>query len=281
MERDLTEMLEEWPFEAGKISVRVIEGKDGEPRIQVRLDLGLLQMHVSGRPDGKRPEGYDSLLDYHESHIDQLQMDELQNMESASEPQTDAELETFIDSDEEEEEDSTIPRFLTGEECKALREEAQQYYHRYIALLVLEDYEAVVRDTSRNLRVLDLFRDYALDEEDRHAMEGHRPYIMMMRARSLASLAMKAEENKAAIFAIDEGLESLKQYYDSLEHPELYEESGEVQMLRDMRDALVPKLPVSQKAELRQRLDAAIASENFELAAILRDEIRMLGGDAS
>tara|TARA_E500000318_G_scaffold86482_3_gene82958 strand:- start:5175 stop:6020 length:846 start_codon:yes stop_codon:yes gene_type:complete len=281
MERDLTEMLEEWPFEAGKISVRVIEGKDGEPRIQVRLDLGLLQMHVSGRPDGKRPEGYDSLLDYHESHIDQLQMDELQNLESASEPQTDAEIETFIESDEEEEEDATIPRFLTGEECKALREEAQQYYHRYIALLVLEDYEAVVRDTSRNLRVLDLFRDYALEEEDRHAMEGHRPYIMMMRARSLASLAMKAEENKAAIFAIDEGLESLKQYYDSLEHPELYEESGEVQMLRDMRDALVPKLPVSQKAELRQRLDAAIASENFELAAILRDEIRMLGGDAS
>lgn len=281
MERDLTEMLEEWPFEAGKISVRVIEGKDGEPRIQVRLDLGLLQMHVSGRPDGKRPEGYDSLLDYHESHIDQLQMDELQNLESASEPQTDAEIETFIESDEEEEEDATIPRFLTGEECKALREEAQQYYHRYIALLVLEDYEAVVRDTSRNLRVLDLFRDYALEEEDRHAMEGHRPYIMMMRARSLASLAMKAEENKAAIFAIDEGLESLKQYYDSLEHPELYEESGEVQMLRDMRDALVPKLPVSQKAELRQRLDAAIASENFELAAILRDEIRMLGGDAN
>ena len=281
MERDLTEMLEEWPFEAGKISVRVIEGKDGEPRIQVRLDLGLLQMHVSGRPDGKRPEGYDSLLDYHESHIDQLQMDELQNLESASEPQTDAEIETFIESDEEEEEDATIPRFLTGEECKALREEAQQYYHRYIALLVLEDYEAVVRDTSRNLRVLDLFRDYALEEEDRHAMEGHRPYIMMMRARSLASLAMKAEENKAAIFAIDEGLESLKQYYDSLEHPELYEESGAVQMLRDMRDALVPKLPVSQKAELRQRLDAAIASENFELAAILRDEIRMLGGDAS
>lgn len=281
MERDLTEMLEEWPFEAGKISVRVIEGKDGEPRIQVRLDLGLLQMHVSGRPDGKRPEGYDSLLDYHESHIDQLQMDELQNLESASEPQTDAEIETFIESDEEEEEDATIPRFLTGEECKALREEAQQYYHRYIALLVLEDYEAVVRDTSRNLRVLDLFRDYALEEEDRHAMEGHRPYIMMMRARSLASLAMKAEENKAAIFAINEGLESLKQYYDSLEHPELYEESGEVQMLRDMRDALVPKLPVSQKAELRQRLDAAIASENFELAAILRDEIRMLGGDAS
>ncbi len=278
MERDLTEMLEEWPFEAGKISVRVIEGKDGEPRIQVRLDLGLLQMHVAGRPDGKRPEGYDSLLDYHESHIDQVQMEELQGTESDIEPESDG---PFLEQDEEEDEDIVVPRFLTSEECKALREEAQQYYHRYIALLVLEDYEAVVRDTSRNLRVLDLFRDYAIEEDDRHAMEGHRPYIMMMRARSLASLAMKAEENKAAIFAIDEGIESLKQYYESIEQSDLFEESGEVQMLRDMRDALIPKLPVSQKAELRQRLDAAIASENFELAAILRDEIRMLGGDAS
>lgn len=279
MERDLTQMLEEWPFEPGKISVRVIEGKDGEPRIQVRLDLGLLQMHVAGRPDGKRPEGYDSLLEYHESHIDQLQMEELQNPELADEPEP--EPEGFVEHDEDQDEDAVVPRFLTSEECKLLREEAQQYYHRYIALLVLEDYDAVVRDTSRNLRVLDLFRDYALEEEDRQAMEAHRPYIMMMRARSLASLAMKAEENKAAIFAIDEGLESLKQYYESLERPELFDESGEVQMLRDMRDALVPKLPVSQKAELRQRLDAAIASENFELAAILRDEIRMLGGESS
>ncbi len=279
MERDLTQMLEEWPFEPGKISVRVIEGKDGEPRIQVRLDLGLLQMHVAGRPDGKRPEGYDSLLEYHESHIDQLQMEELQNPELANEPEP--EPEGFVEQDEDQDEDAVVPRFLTSEECKLLREEAQQYYHRYIALLVLEDYDAVVRDTSRNLRVLDLFRDYALEEEDRQAMEAHRPYIMMMRARSLASLAMKAEENKAAIFAIDEGLESLKQYYESLERPELFDESGEVQMLRDMRDALVPKLPVSQKAELRQRLDAAIASENFELAAILRDEIRMLGGESS
>jgi hypothetical protein len=279
MDRDLTEMLEEWPFEAGKISVRVIEGKDGEPRIQVRLDLGMLQMYVAGRPDGKRPEGYDSLLDYHESHIDQMQMEEIQDGDA---PEGQPDSDEYIERDEEEDEAETvIPRFLTPEECKALREEAQQYYHRYIALLVLEDYEAVVRDTSRNLRVLDLFRDYAIEEDDRHAMEGHRPYIMMMRARSLASLAMKAEENKAAIFAIDEGLQSLKQYYESIEQAELFEESGEVQMLRDMRDALVPKLPVSQKAELRQRLDAAIASENFELAAILRDEIRMLGGDPS
>ncbi len=44
-----------------------------------------------------------------------------------------------------------------------------------------------------------------------------------------------------------------------------------------MREALVPKLPVSQKSELKQRLKEAIANENYELASILRDELRMLG----
>ena len=43
-----------------------------------------------------------------------------------------------------------------------------------------------------------------------------------------------------------------------------------------MREALVPKLPVSQRAELRARLDEALMQENYELAAILRDELRML-----
>jgi len=281
MERDLTELLEEWPFETGQITVRVIEGKDGNPRIQVRLDLGLLQMSTEGRPDGTRPHGFDSLLDYYESKVDQDTIESETDPEttmSADEGEDDEQFLEKTQFDKLDENDQTESRFLTADDCRALREEAQQYYHRYIAMLVLEDYEAVVRDTSRNMRVLNLFREYAINQEDQQAMESHRPYIMMMRARSLASQALKAEENKAAILAIDEGLEALKQYYESIDQADLFEDSGEVSMLRDMRDALIPKLPVSQKAELRQRLEAAIASENFELAAILRDEIRMLGG---
>lgn len=279
MERDLTEMLEEWPFESGQITVRVIQGQNSSPKIQVRLDLGLLQMNAEGRPDGKRPHGFDSLLDYFESKIDTegLGIDEASLENEAGEQFLE---QPDFDADDDEDPASDA-RFIDADDCRSLREEAQQYYHRYIAMLVLEDYEAVVRDTSRNLRVLNLFRDHAITREDQLAMESHRPYIMMMRARSLASQALKAEENKAAILAIDEGLEALKQYYEAVGQPDLFDESGEVSMLRDMRDALIPKLPVSQKAELRQRLEAAIASENFELAAILRDEIRMLGGQSN
>jgi UvrB/UvrC motif-containing protein len=264
VERDITKLLEEWPFTPGQISVRLIEGQDHEPRIQVRLDLGLLQMKVDGRPDGQRPHDCDSFLEYQEN--------QLQQIAQSGSPETSISAEI-----EEDEEADTQLRFLDADDCRQLREEAQQYYHRYIALLVLEDFESVARDTSRNLRVLDFFRDHAIDEDDQLAMEGHRPYVMMMRARALASHAVKHEENKAAINAIDDGLESLRLYYKSTDQEDLFDEAGEVEMLREMRDGLIPKLPVSQKAELRQRLEAAIVSENFELAAILRDELRMLG----
>ncbi len=266
VERDISSLLEEWPFIPGQISVRIIEGKDHEPRIQVRLDLGFLQMRLDGRPDGQRPHDCDSYLQYHESRIGTLDGPD----------QIDPEFELKLNEDDETEA-STPTRFLNPDECRQLREEAQQYYHRYIALLVLEDFESVVRDTSRNIRVLDLFREYAIEEDDQHAMESHRPYVMMMRARALASHALQHEENKAAINAIDQGIEALRLHYESTGQPENFDEAGEVEMLREMRDGLIPKLPVSQKAELKQRLEAAIVAENFELAAILRDELRMLG----
>ncbi len=263
VERDISKLLEEWPFVPGQISVRLIEGQDHEPRIQVRLDLGFLQMKIDGRPDGQRPHDCDSYLEYQENRLQQITQ--------SGDPDF-----ALSESGDDEDSEGEI-RFLDPEDCRQLREEAQQYYHRYIALLVLEDFESVARDTSRNLRVLDMFRDHAIEEDDQLAMEGHRPYVMMMRARALASHAVKHEENKAAINAIDDGLEALRMYYQSAGQEELFDEAGEVEMLREMRDGLVPKLPVSQKAELRQRLEAAIVSENFELAAILRDELRMLG----
>lgn len=269
MNRDLTKLFEEWPFVPGQISVRVIEGEDHEPKIQVRLDLGIIQMEMDGRPDGRRIEGANSVLELHESRINSGEAyDEA--------PLGDDEVDASIGQTDDEGDEPV--RFLDAEACKELREEAQQYYHRYIALLVLEDFEGVVRDTTRNLRVLDLFRDHAIEEDDRVAMEPHRPYVMMMRTRALASHALKSEESQAALRAIDDGLDALRSYFESAGRPELFEKSGEASMLREMRESLVPKLPVSQRAELRQRLEAAIASENFELAAILRDELRMIGG---
>lgn len=244
--QDLTPILAAWPFVPGEVSARIVPGLDGEPKIQIRVDLGILQMNSLGRPDGERPHGAESLLEYQEARID------------------------------EAEKEGREPITLDSDECRELRDEAVQYYHRYIALLTLEDFEGVVRDTSRNLRVLDLCAKHAAEESDRAVLEQFRPYITMVRARALASQAIKDNEPKAAIVAIDAGLDALKNHFNESGNPQGYDESSEVQVLKAMRDSLVPKLPVSQTGELQRRLDKAIADENYELAAILRDELRQL-----
>jgi hypothetical protein len=253
MSADLTRILNDWPYDPDHLNVRYVDGEDGERHIQVRLDLGILQMRTEGRPDGLRPFGCDSLLEFHEGRLDEA-------MGSAR-------------GDSEE----PSARFsLTPEECQGLRDEAVQYYHRYMALHMLEDFEGVVRDTTRNLRVLDLCARHAATEADRAALEQFRPYIMMMRARAMASQAIKDNLPKAALLAIEEGLDALKQHFAASGEPNGFDQSAEVEMLRGMRDALLPKLPVSQKAELRQRLALALERENYKLAAILRDELNQL-----
>ncbi|MEQ8770409.1 MAG: hypothetical protein RIB60_07865 [Phycisphaerales bacterium] len=254
MDRDLTRLLEEWPYEPGRINVRLIRGDDGDPLVQVRLDLGLLQMSVDGRPDGFRANQAPSVLEMHETRLDELGMAEPPEEGEAEQPSL----------------------RLSPDECRQLREEAMQYAHRYVALLVLEDFEGVTRDTTRNLRVLDILHAHAEMEADRRSLEPQRAYLVMMRARARASMAMKDGEPRAALIAIDEGLEELRAAFELQEQAEAFENSKEASVLRGMREALVPKLPVSQRAELRARLDEALVQENYELAAILRDELRML-----
>jgi hypothetical protein len=247
-EQDLTEFLRRWPHETGRINARKITGEDGQEKIQVRIDLGVLQMEVDGRPDGLVQEGFPSQLEY------QLNR-----------------LERYTDQSGGE-----AGFALSADECRALREEAVQYYHRYVALFALGDYPRVVRDAERNLRVIDLCRDHAAEETDRHVLEQFRPHLITMRTRGEAELALSQEQPKQALAAIDRGLEELKVFFRDAAQPEQFEQSNDAQLLMGMREALVPKLPASQRVELEERLRAAIDAENYELAAILRDEIKML-----
>jgi hypothetical protein len=138
-----------------------------------------------------------------------------------------------------------------------------QYYHRYMALLVLEDYEGVVRDTHANLRVLDLCAKHASTESDRAALEQFRPYITMMRARAIASQAIKDNEPKAALHAIDEGLEALRS-------TSRVRRAGPLRAVRRSPDAPRhargpgPQAPRAQKSELKQRLAKAIEAGKLQ-----------------
>jgi len=248
MNPDLTELFKSWPHQPGRINARRIVGRDGRAKLQIRIDLGILQMEMEGRPDGERPEGFESLLALHQRRLQQY----IEHNGSAT---------GFV---------------LSQDDCRALREEAVQYYHRYVGLFALADWAGVVRDTTRNLELIDLCRDFGEAELDRTILEQFRPGVLMMRTRSEAEMAIAAGQAKQAISALDRGLAELRVAFHEAGREDDFEAANEVQLLRGMRDALVPKLPASQKVELQERLRAALDAENYELAAILRDELRMM-----
>jgi hypothetical protein len=247
-EFDLTNFLRTWPHESGRINARQIIGRDGRAKLQIRLDLGVLQMEMEGRPDGAEPEGYPSLLELHQERLRRYT----------------------------QQSGSTAGFVLSSDECRVLREEAVQYYHRYVGLFALGDFAGVVRDTTRNIEVIDLCRDFGQTDLDRTVMEQFRPSLLMMRARAEAEVALAAGQPRQALRALDHGLNELRVAFGEMGRGHEFETANEVELLRGMRDALVPKLPASQKVELQERLRAALDAENYELAAILRDELKMM-----
>jgi hypothetical protein len=243
--KDITPVLKSWEYEAGTINVRKVTGLDGLPKLQMRLDLGLLQMEMSGRPDGERPNGRESLLDFYEEQL-------REHMRRTG---------------------SETGFALTNEQCQSLREEAVMYYHRYLSLFVLEEFSGVVRDTDRNLRVLDLCGKYATDEQDRLILEQYRPYITMMNARAQASIQLESKQYAEAIKYVEEGMERIREFYERFGQEEAFAKSNEVRVLKRFSREIQRKLPVDPMERLRRKLERAVREERYEDAARLRDEI--------
>jgi hypothetical protein len=248
MNLDISQILEQWPFENGQVSARRIVGRDGREKLQLRLDLGILQMETTGRPDGQRPFEYESLLEYHES-----QLDLFRNQHGADEG-------FELDSDA----------------CEQLRAEGTMYYHRYLAEFVLEDFEAVRRDTGRNLRLFDFCNLYAREEEDRFALEQYRPYVVMMHARARARIAMGKNQPKRALAALRQGLARIRDCYRRVGQEKAYAVSNEGAVLRAMAKEVQSQIPISPAERLRRQLARAVKDERYEEAARLRDELSQL-----
>lgn len=237
---DLGDLLAGWPYEPGRVNVRRI-GPGPDAPIQVRVELGILQLAARGRPDGQRPGGRESWLELFRAALE-----------------------------------ADPSRRLSPEECVALRDEAGQFHQRSVAFLALGDFAGIERDTTRNLAVIDLFRDRAAEAADRESLERFRGSTLVLRTRARATAAVREGQPRLAVAAIDRGLEELRRMFLARGESAGFDAANEVQLLRGMRDLLVPKLPTSQRSELEERIRAAIRAENYELAAILRDELRQL-----
>ena len=149
-----------------------------------------------------------------------------------------------------------------------------QYYYRYLSMFHLSDYEGVIRDTNRNIRVFDLIHEYAEDENDRMSLEQFRPYVLMMRARALACIALEEKQYNRAMELIEVGVEEIKEFFYQIGREDLLGECRELQFLEEWSERIENNKPLSTADKLRRELSHAVEQEDYERAAKLRDQLR-------
>jgi hypothetical protein len=245
MKKDLGSFLSDWKFDPTDICARKIKGLDGREKLQVRLDLGVLQMEISGRPDGERHKGHPSMLDYY--------LDRLEAHRATGES------------------DDTFR--LDADACADLGQEGLLFYHRYICLLRLGEFEGVVRDTAHNLALLDLVQAYAEDEEDRLSFEQYRPYVLMIHTRAKGEICLLEDDYQGALQRIEDGMAKIRTCLDDHEGVDGEEE---LRALSTWAEEIDVEKPRSLQQQLALELQSAIEEERYEQAAKLRDRLRSL-----
>lgn len=229
-------LLNEWPFDPDGLAVRLVKGADGRDLIQVRLDLGVLQMEVDGRPDGMQPEGSETLLEL------------LTGRE-------------MMDPDFE----------LDDELCDEIDREFVQFYHRRVAWLRLQRFELAVRDADHTLALMDFCKEHSPDEDWTLQHEQHRAFVVFHRTQAAAMAAISSQHVEGAIELIELGLEEIRSSFEDLGWEDFYESDELVDRLREFRQSLLEDYPIPKSLE--EQLNEAVESEQYELAALIRDKL--------
>ena len=245
MSLDLNTLLKDWPHEPGAIKVRKVAGLDGREKLQLRIDLGVLQMEVTGRPDGARPHGFESLLAYHK----------------------DCAVRAEHKGEEYE---------LSAEQCTELQQEGIQYYHRYLSLFQINDFAGVVRDTQRNLDLFDFVIAHSDREELAWGLQQFRPYVLMMNTRARASIYLGLGKFPEAIREIERGRDAIVEFFQRSNFPELVAKSSEISFLEEWLEEVRAKRPLSKLESMQREMETAVARELYERAAEIRDAIKLL-----
>src|SRR5205809_7549010 len=202
MSLDLNTVLRDWPHENGKIKVRKIVGLDGHEKLQLRIDLGILQMELTGRPDGQRPHNCESLLVYHQRRAERAE----------------GRGESYE---------------LTPEQCNELQQEGIQYYHRYLSLFQINDLPGDIRDTQRNLDLFAFVAEHVDRDELIWSFQQFRPYVLMMNTRAKASILLGEGCFPEAMREIEHGRDSINEFFQQANLPELAAKSSEIAFLEE------------------------------------------------
>jgi len=250
MRRDLDDVLQGWPYdpEPGEVLAREVRARDGRMVLQIRIELGVLQLEVTGRPDGTRPHGFTTYLDY-------------LRHSAAGRGQAPG---------------GKAPSWhMSAHQCSESDREFIQFYHRRVAWLALRRYERAIRDADHTLALMDFVRRHGIDEEYISSHEQFRGLVIFHRTQAAAALSLERRRPEEAIDIIREGSDKLHQHHQIwwAEH-DLTESPNPslVEQLRNLEHEIRKNFAVEKT--LREQLDEAVAREDYEQAARIRDLIR-------
>lgn len=250
MRRDLDDVIQGWPFdpEPGEILAREVRARDGRTVLQIRIELGVLQLEVGGRPDGLRPHGFLTYLDY------------LRHSAAGRGQATGGKAPPWTMS--------------THQRSEADREFIQ-YYHRRVAWLALRRYDKAIQDADHTLALMDFIRRHGTDDDYVASHEQFRGPVLFHRTQAATALALERRRPEEAIDALRDGVERLGSHQRTWweEHePSDSPNPALIESLRSIEEEIRKNFAVEKT--LREQLDEAVAREDYEQAARLRDEIR-------
>jgi hypothetical protein len=235
--QDIDEALQGWDYKPGLVQARLVQADDGRDVLQLRVELGLLQIETTGRPDGTQPSGFDTYFVFLKS---------LTAVQSS-----------FV---------------LTEEMCEEADREFVQFYHRRLCWLALRNFARVVADADHTLAFMDFTRDHSPSDEYTQAHEQYRGFVLFHRTQAAAALAIEQGNPERAIDEIRGGLARMREFFASFGGEQQMEQDPMVQRLHEIERSL--RQVHNIEATLQEQLAEAVANEDYETAAQLRDALR-------
>ena len=255
MSFDISDLLSGWPYQEQELTVRLVTGDDDISRLQLRLDVGVLQMELDGRPDGRRLNGHQSWLDHLEHKLAEEPADSLEEHDWS---ELDREIMQFYQR--------RIALLAVAQACEVDQQHAQ----------ALELHGRVIRDADHNLRAMDFISDRSSDRQYIDNHERYRAFILGHRTQAAARLCILRDQPEQAIEAIAAGLDRMEKARRRQDDEQPADQDPMFIQLKGLQRDIRRRHRIKQT--LREQLQKAVEQEDFERAARIRDQIRRRSG---
>jgi hypothetical protein len=158
-------------------------------------------------------------------------------------------------------------------QCSAADREFTQFYHRRVAWLTLQRYDKALLDADHSIALMDFVRKFATDADYIASHERYRGLVLFHRTQAAAALARERRRPEEAIDAVREGMDRLVEHQQAVAtETDDTPNDALIEQLRHLEREIRKNFAVEKT--LREQLDEAVADEDYELAARIRDQIK-------